>query len=88
MSQTKNQKIDLRLTPSAKAFLQSAAQASQRTLSEFVLESAMRRAEETSAGSPALRFGCHQMGSFSNRAGRPTTGHQTTDETDARAQRI
>ena len=47
MSQTKNQKLDLRLTPSAKAFLQSAAQASQRTLSEFVLESAMRRAEET-----------------------------------------
>jgi uncharacterized protein (DUF1778 family) len=47
MSQTKNQKVDLRLTPSAKAFLQTAAQAAQRTLSEFVLESAMRRAEET-----------------------------------------
>ncbi|MGH8055631.1 MAG: DUF1778 domain-containing protein [Candidatus Entotheonellia bacterium] len=47
MAQTRNQKLDLRLTPSAKALLQIAAQAERRSVSEFVLESALRRAEET-----------------------------------------
>lgn len=46
-SETRNEKIDLRVTPSAKRALQIAASAMQRTVSEFVLESAMARAEET-----------------------------------------
>jgi uncharacterized protein (DUF1778 family) len=46
-SEIRNEKIDLRLTPSAKRALQIAASAAQRTVSEFVLESAMARAEET-----------------------------------------
>ena len=45
--ETRNEKLDLRLTPSAKRTLQIAAQASQRSVSEFVLESALARAEET-----------------------------------------
>ena len=45
--QTRNQKLDLRLTPSAKRTLQIAAQATRRSVSEFVLESALSRAEET-----------------------------------------
>jgi uncharacterized protein (DUF1778 family) len=44
---TRTEKIDLRLTPSAKRVLQSAATAAQRSVSEFVLESALARAEET-----------------------------------------
>ena len=48
MSQVlRTEKLDLRLTPSAKRVLQSAASASQRSVSEFVLESALARAEET-----------------------------------------
>lgn len=47
MSQTRSQKIDLRVSPTMKALLQSAAQATHRTVSEFVLESALHRAEET-----------------------------------------
>jgi uncharacterized protein (DUF1778 family) len=45
--QTRNQKLDLRLTPSAKRTLQAAALVAHRSLSEFVLESALARAEET-----------------------------------------
>lgn len=46
-AETRNQKLDLRLTPSAKRTLQIAAQAAHRSVSEFVLESALARAEET-----------------------------------------
>jgi len=44
---SRTEKLDLRLTPSAKRVLQSAASASQRSVSEFVLESALARAHET-----------------------------------------
>jgi uncharacterized protein (DUF1778 family) len=46
-TETRNEKLDLRLTPSAKRVLQNAAQAARRSVSEFVLESALTRAEET-----------------------------------------
>ena len=45
--ETRKEKLDLRLTPSAKRKLQLAASAAQRSVSEFVLESALARAEET-----------------------------------------
>ena len=44
---TRTEKLDLRLTPSAKRLLQSAARSTRRSVSEFVLESALRQAEET-----------------------------------------
>jgi uncharacterized protein (DUF1778 family) len=43
---TRSQKLDLRLTPAAKAALQTAAAVSNRSVSEFVLESALARADE------------------------------------------
>jgi uncharacterized protein (DUF1778 family) len=46
-AETRNEKLDLRLTPSAKRALQVAATATRRSVSEFVLESALARAEET-----------------------------------------
>jgi uncharacterized protein (DUF1778 family) len=45
--ETRNEKIDLRLTPSAKQMLQTAATVAHKSVSEFVLESALARAEET-----------------------------------------
>jgi uncharacterized protein (DUF1778 family) len=45
----RTEKLDLRLTPEAKHTLVSAAQAQRRSLSEFVLESALGRAEEALA---------------------------------------
>ena len=44
---SRSEKLDLRLTPAAKRLLQTAAAANQRSVSEFVLESALARAEET-----------------------------------------
>jgi uncharacterized protein (DUF1778 family) len=46
---TRSEKLDLRLTRHAKRALQAAAVASHRSLSEFVLESALARADETLA---------------------------------------
>jgi uncharacterized protein (DUF1778 family) len=43
---TRSEKLDLRLTKNAKRALQAAAVASRRSLSEFVLESALARADE------------------------------------------
>ena len=44
---TRSEKLDLRLTPEAKRLLHAAAQAARRSVSDFVLESALSRAEET-----------------------------------------
>ena len=46
-AETRNEKLDLRLTPSAKRVLQTAAAAARRSVTEFVLESALARAQET-----------------------------------------
>jgi uncharacterized protein (DUF1778 family) len=46
-TETRSEKLDLRLNPSAKRALQVAAIALHRSVSEFVLESALARAEET-----------------------------------------
>jgi uncharacterized protein (DUF1778 family) len=46
---TRSEKLDLRLTRNAKRALQAAAAASHRSVSEFVLESALSRADEALA---------------------------------------
>ena len=51
----RTEKLDLRLTPKAKRTLQAAATAARRKVSDFVLESALARAEETLAD--RQRFG-------------------------------
>ena len=47
MRATRSEKLDLRLTPRARRTLNMAASAAGRSVSEFVLESALARAEET-----------------------------------------
>jgi len=44
---TRTAKLDLRLSPEAKEKLKNAAESAGRTVSEFVLQSALLRAEET-----------------------------------------
>jgi uncharacterized protein (DUF1778 family) len=46
-SATRSEKLDLRLTSEAKRTLNAAAAAASRSVSEFVLESALARAAET-----------------------------------------
>ena len=52
---TRTAKLDLRLSPEAKQKLQTAAESAGRTVSEFVLASALVRADETLAD--RTRFG-------------------------------
>lgn len=51
----RSEKLDLRLSAAAKRALQAAAAAERRSVSEFVLDSALSRAEETLAS--RQRFG-------------------------------
>lgn len=51
----RTEKLDLRLTPEAKRTIHAAAEAARRSVSEYVLESALTRAEETLAD--RTRFG-------------------------------
>jgi uncharacterized protein (DUF1778 family) len=45
----RTEKVDVRVSPAAKAKLQAAASAAHRSMSDFVMESALSRAEETLA---------------------------------------
>ena len=63
-TETRNEKLDLRLTPSAKRALQTAALAAHRSVSEFVLESALARAEETLPDRQRFRLSAEQWKAF------------------------
>ena len=61
---TRTEKLALRLTPSAKRVLQSAAAAARRSVSDFVLESALARAEETLPDRRRFSLGAEQWAAF------------------------
>lgn len=60
----RSSKLDLRLTPEAKEKLQAAARAAHRSVTEFVLESAMVRADETLAGRTRFELDADQWQLF------------------------
>jgi uncharacterized protein (DUF1778 family) len=57
-------KLDLRLSPQAKQTLSAAARASHRSVSQFVLESALSRAEETLVERRHFELNAEQWGAF------------------------
>jgi uncharacterized protein (DUF1778 family) len=61
---TRSEKLDLRLTPGAKTALQAAAAASKRSVSEFVLESALARADEALADRRSFGLNAAQWKQF------------------------
>ena len=61
---TRSEKLDLRLTPGAKRALQAAAVASHRSVSEFVLESALARADEALADRRSFGLSAAQWKAF------------------------
>ena len=61
---TRNEKLDLRLTRQAKSTLQAAAAVSRRSVSEFVLESALARADEALADRRVFRLNGAQWKAF------------------------
>jgi uncharacterized protein (DUF1778 family) len=71
-TETRNEKLDLRLTPSAKRTLQSAALAARRSVTEFVLESALARAEETLPDRQRFGLTAEQWKSFQQALDAPT----------------
>ena len=62
--QTRSEKLDLRLTRQAKRALQAAAAASHRSVSEFVLESALARADEALADRHTFNLNSTQWQAF------------------------
>jgi uncharacterized protein (DUF1778 family) len=67
----RTEKVDLRLTPEAKRTLQSAAEAARQSLSEFVLESALGRAEERLPDRTRFTLGLAQWRAFIEALDRP-----------------
>jgi len=63
-SPLRSEKLDLRLTPGAKQTLQRAAAAAQRSVSEFVLESALASAAETLADRQSFQLDGAQWEAF------------------------
>ena len=60
----RTEKLDLRLTPVAKRTLQAAASVYRRSVSEFVLESTLARAEETLADRRTFGLNADQWQAF------------------------
>lgn len=60
----RTEKLDLRLTSRAKRALRSAAEASHKSLSEFVLESALARADAVLADRQVFRLDAKQWAAF------------------------
>jgi uncharacterized protein (DUF1778 family) len=60
----RTEKLDLRLTPNAKRALQSAAQVTHKTLSDFVLESALARADNVLAERQIFRLDARRWNAF------------------------
>jgi uncharacterized protein (DUF1778 family) len=61
---TRSEKLDLRLTHDAKRALQAAAAVAHRSVSEFVLESALARADEALADRRTFRLDRVQWKAF------------------------
>ena len=64
IAETRTEKLDLRLTRSAKLALQNAALAERRSVSDFVLESALARAAETLPDRRFFRLNAEQWKAF------------------------
>ena len=70
-TEVKTEKLDLRLSMSAKNTLQMAATASGRKITEFVLESAMDRARETLPDRQVFGLNAEQWKAFQSALAAP-----------------
>ena len=64
MRSNRTEKLDLRLTEDAKKAIQAAASASHRSVSEFVLESALSKADEALADRRFFSLNTEQWKTF------------------------
>jgi len=71
-TERRTEKLDLRVSRSAKAKLQAAASASHRSMSDFVMESALARAEETLAERRIFALDAEKWDAFQAALDAPT----------------
>jgi uncharacterized protein (DUF1778 family) len=76
MSTTRSEKLDLRLSPMAKQKLYRAAAAANRSVSDFVLESALARADETLAERQRFGLNADQWADFMMALDAPPRRHE------------
>ena len=69
--ETRKERLDLRLTPTAKRILQTTASAARRSVSDFVLESALSRAEETLPNRQRFSLNAEQWAQFQSALDAP-----------------
>jgi uncharacterized protein (DUF1778 family) len=70
-TERRTEKLDVRVSASVKAKLQAAASSSQRSLSEFVLESALSRADEVLADRRTFDLSAEAWTAFVNALDAP-----------------
>jgi len=63
-TKTRSERLDVRVTPDAKLKLQQAAEVRHKTLSEFVLDSALRAADNTIQEPPRINLDAKQWQQF------------------------
>ena len=71
-TERRTEKLDVRVSRSAKAKLQAAASASHRSMSDFVMESALSRAEETLAERSIFALDAEKWAAFQAALDAPT----------------
>jgi uncharacterized protein (DUF1778 family) len=73
-TQARSSKLDLRLTPEAKARLSAAARERHQSVSQFVLSSALERADETLADRQHFGLDAEHWSAFMAALERPPRG--------------
>jgi uncharacterized protein (DUF1778 family) len=71
----RTEKLDLRLSPSAKQTLQAAAKAARKSVSEFVLDTALSEAEERLADRTIFTLDAERWATFVNALDAPPRRH-------------
>jgi len=72
-ARAKTARIDLRMTPAAKGLLEQAAAARHKTVSEFLLDNALKAAEETLSDRRLFLLDDTQWEAFNDRLDQPAT---------------
>ena len=74
-SNPRSERLDIRISPSAKRLLQDAADARHKTLSEFVLDTAISAAEKTLADRRLWQLNAEQWSEFMEKLDAPPHRH-------------
>ncbi|PSB00864.1 DUF1778 domain-containing protein [Merismopedia glauca] len=74
-SPARSERIDIRISPSAKQLLQDAAEVQHKTLSEFVLHSAISAAEQALCDRQQLRLSAEQWTALMEALDAPPRRH-------------